>query len=142
MNTVNTVKKQNLVKLKRKKKIIQRNRKIAIISILLVLLFIIGISIKNMYISYRCSNFLYSLDYYFTHWKNKDLRLIKVESFSVLSKEDNTITIEAYGFAYEKPYKRTYLIGKFVKNDNGSWHMKTVNVKEVNSSDDKSKIKI
>ena len=31
MNTVNTVKKQNLVKLKRKKKIIQRNRKIAII---------------------------------------------------------------------------------------------------------------
>ena len=103
MNTVNTVKKQNLVKLKRKKKIIQRNRKIAIISILLVLLFIIGISIKNMYISYRCSNFLYSLDYYFTHWKNKDLRLIKVESFSVLSKEDNTKTIEAYGFAYEKP---------------------------------------
>lgn len=138
MNTVNTVKKQNLVKLKRKKKIIQRNRKIAIISILLVLLFIIGISIKNMYISYRCSNFLYSLDYYFTHWENKDLRLIKVESFSVLSKEDNTITIEAYGFAYEKPYKRTYLIGKFVKNDKGSWHMKNVNIKEVNSFDNKS----
>ena len=131
MNTVNTVKKQNLVKLKRKKKIIQRNIKIAIISILLVLLFVIGISIKNMYISYRCSNFLYSLDYYFTHWENKDLRLIKVESFSVLSKEDNTITIEAYGFAYEKPYKKTYLIGIFTEDDKGRWHMESVKLKDI-----------
>ena len=109
MNTVSAVKKQNLIKINHKKKKIQRNRKIIAIGILLLTLFIIGTSIKNMYVSYRCSNFLYSVDYYFTHWKDKSLRLIEVESMSVISKVDNKIEIEAYGFAYEKPYKKTYL---------------------------------
>ena len=89
MNTVSAVKKQNLLKINHKKKKIQRNRKIIVISILLLTLFIIGTSIKNMYVSYRCSNFIYSVDYYFTHWKDKSLRLIEVESMSVISKIDN-----------------------------------------------------
>ena len=130
MNTVSAVKKQNLLKINHKKKKIQRNRKIIVISILLLTLFIIGTSIKNMYVSYRCSNFIYSVDYYFTHWKDKSLRLIEVESMSVISKIDNTIEIEAYGFAYEKPYKKTYLIGTFTEDDKGRWNMKSVKLKD------------
>ena len=91
MNTVSAVKKQNSIKINRKKKKIQRNRKIIAIGILLLTLFIIGTSIKNMYISFRCSNFIYSVDYYFTHWDDKNLRLINVESISVLSKVDDSI---------------------------------------------------
>lgn len=83
-----------------------------------------------MYISYRCSNFIYSVDYYFTHWKDKSLRLIEVESISVISKVDNNIEIEAYGFAYEKPYKKTYLIGTFTEDDKGRWHMESVKIKD------------
>ena len=134
MNTVSAVKKQTLIKIKHKKKKIQRNRKIIIIAILLLTLFIIGTSIKNMYISYRCSNFIYSIDYYFTHWKDKSLRLIEVESMSVISKVDNTIDIQAYGFAYEKPYKKTYLIGTFAEDDKGRWHMKSVKLKDTDST--------
>ena len=130
MNTVSVVKKQNLIKINHKKKKIQRNRKIIAIGILLLTLFIIGTSIKNMYISYRCSNFIYSVDYYFTHWKDKSLRLIEVESMSVISKVDNKIEIEAYGFAYEKPYKKTYLIGTFTEDDKGRWHMESVKIKD------------
>ena len=130
MNTVSAVKKQNLLKINHKKKKIQRNRKIIVISIILLTLFIIGTSIKNMYVSYRCSNFIYSVDYYFTHWKDKSLRLIEVESMSVISKIDNTIEIEAYGFAYEKPYKKTYLIGTFTEDDKGRWHMTSVKIKD------------
>ena len=130
MNTVSAVKKQNLIKINHKKKKIQRNRKIIAIGILLLTLFIIGTSIKNMYVSYRCSNFLYSVDYYFTHWKDKSLRLIEVESMSVISKVDNKIEIEAYGFAYEKPYKKTYLIGTFTEDDKGHWHMESVRLKD------------
>ena len=130
MNTVSAVKKQNLLKINHKKKKIQRNRKIIVISILLLTLFIIGTSIKNMYVSYRCSNFIYSVDYYFTHWKDKSLRLIEVESMSVISKIDNTIEIEVYGFAYEKPYKKTYLIGTFTEDDKGRWHMTSVKIKD------------
>ena len=130
MNTVSAVKKQNLIKMNHKKKKIQRNRKVIAIGILLLTLFIIGTSIKNMYVSYRCSNFLYSVDYYFTHWKDKSLRLIEVESISVISKVDNNIEIEAYGFAYEKPYKKTYLIGTFTEDDKGRWHMESVKIKD------------
>ena len=86
-----------------------------------------------MYVSYRCSNFIYSVDYYFTHWKDKSLRLIEVESMSVISKIDNTIEIQAYGFAYEKPYKKTYLIGTFAEDDKGRWYMKSVKLKDETS---------
>ena len=130
MSTVSVVKKQNLIKINHKKKKIQRNRKIIATGILLLTLFIIGTTIKNMYISYRCSNFIYSVDYYFTHWKDKSLRLIEVESISVISKVDNNIEIEAYGFAYEKPYKKTYLIGTFTEDDKGRWHMESVKIKD------------
>lgn len=134
MHTVSAVKKQNLIKIDHKKKKIQRNRKIIVISILLLTLFIIGTSIKNMYVSYRCSNFIYSVDYYFTHWKDKSLRLIEVESMSVISKVDNTIEIQAYGFAYEKPYKKTYLIGTFAEDNKGRWHMTSVKIKDETST--------
>lgn len=134
MNTVSAIKKQNSNKINHKKKKIQRNRKIIIVGILLLTLFIIGTSVKNMYVSYRCSNFIYSVDYYFTHWKDKSLRLIEVESMSVISRIDDTIQIEAYGFAYEKPYKKTYLIGNFTEDDKGRWHMTSVKIKNDDSA--------
>lgn len=129
MNAVHAVKKKKSIKFHNKKKHIQRNRKIVATGILLLSLFIIGNSLKNMYVSYRCSNFLYSVDYYFTHWKNKNLRLIEVESLSVISKIDNTIEIEVVGLAYEKPFKKTYLIGKFTEDNKGRWHMESVKIK-------------
>ena len=135
MNTVHAVKKQNLIKIKHKKKRIQRNRKIISIAILLLTLFIIGTSIKNMYVYFRCSNFIYSVDYYFTHWDDKNLRLINVESISVLSKIDNSIEVEAYGFGYEKPYKKTYLIGTFTEDDKGRWRMESVKIKDSDTSE-------
>ena len=131
MNTTHTLKNKNVIKLNnRKNRIHQRNKKILITCILLLTLIIIGTSLKNMYVSFRCSNFIYSLDYYFTHWKDKSLRLIEVESISVISKVDNNIEIEAYGFAYEKPYKKTYLIGTFTEDDKGRWHMESVKIKD------------
>ena len=91
MDTVNTLKNKNVIKLRskklRSKKLrIQKTKKFATLCIILLSLLIIGTSIKNMYVYFRCSDFIYSLDYYFTHWKDKDLRLIEVDSFSVLSK--------------------------------------------------------
>lgn len=134
MSAIHSVKKQNLIKMNHKKKKIQRNRKIIVMIILLLSLFIIGTSIKNMYVSYKCSSFIYSIDYYFTHWKDKSLRLIEVESMSVISKVDNTIEIEALGPVYEKPYKKTYLIGTFTEDAKGRWHMKSVKIKDTDST--------
>ena len=138
MDTVNKLKNKNVIKLRskklRSKKLrIQKTKKFATLCIILLSLLIIGTSIKNMYVYFRCSDFIYSLDYYFTHWKDKDLRLIEVDSFSVLSKTNNTVEIEAYGFAYKKPYKETYLIGTFIEDDKGRWHMESVKLKNEES---------
>ena len=89
-----------------------------------------------MYVYFRCSSFIYSVDYYFTHWDDKNLRLINVESISVLSKIDNSIEVEAYGFGYEKPYKKTYLIGTFTEDDKGRWRMESVKFKEAEAKSD------
>ena len=126
MNTTHTLKNKNVIKLNnRKNRIHQRNKKILITCILLLTLIIIGTSLKNMYVSFRCSNFIYSLDYYFTHWKDKDLRLIEVESFSVISKKNNTVEIEVYCL----PYEKTNLIGTFTQDSKGRWQMKSVKQK-------------
>ena len=134
MDTVNTLKNKNVIKIRKKKlhnkKLrIQKTKKFATLCIILLSLLIIGTSIKNMYVYFRCSDFIYSLDYYFTHWKDKDLRLIEVDSFSVISKTDNTVEIEAYGFTYEKAYEKTYLIGTFTQDSKGRWQMKSVKQK-------------
>ena len=39
----------------------------------------------------------------------------------------------AYGFAYKKPYKETYLIGTFIEDDKGRWHMESVKLKNEES---------
>ncbi len=132
MNTISSIKNQNLIKTIYKKKKIQRNRKIITMCILLLTLFIIGTSIKNMYVSSKSSNLIYSVDYYFTHWKDKSLRLIEVESMSVISHIDNKIEIEAFGLSYEKPYKKTYLIGTFSQDNKGCWKMESVKIKNEN----------
>lgn len=137
MNTISSVKKQNLIKRNNKKKKIKRNRKIITICILLLTLFIIGTSIKNMYVSSKSSNLIYSVDYYFTNWKDKSLRLIEVESMSVISHIDNKIEIEAFGLSYEKPYKKTYLIGTFSQDNKGRWKMESVKAKKENSNIEK-----
>lgn len=43
------------------------------------------------------------------------------------------VEIEAYGFAYKKPYKETYLIGTFIEDDKGRWHMESVKLKNEES---------
>lgn len=132
MNNINVNTTKNKIKSKNKKVHIQRNRRIVFISLLLISLLIIGTSIKNMYVSYRCSDLVYAIDHYFTNWDDKNLRLINVELFNVLSKVDNTIEIEAYGFGYEKPFDKKYLIGTFTEDTNGTWIMTSVKLKDNN----------
>lgn len=130
MNSTTTLKNNTIKKTNSKKLRIQRNRNLATLFIFISILFISITSIKNIYVSYRCSDLIYAVDYYFTSWNDTDFRLISVDSIAVVSNNDNKVEIEAYGFSYKKPYNKTYLIGTFTEDTKGRWSMTSVRLKD------------
>ena len=136
-NNIN--KRKKTIKINNKKRRIQRNRRILFSSILsLIILIFLGIIVRNLYITNRCSNLIYAIDHYFTSYSDKDLRLIKVESISIISKTNNEIEIEASGFSYKKPYNKTTLIGRFTQNSHGQWVIQSI-IKGGQNDDENSK---
>ena len=84
-----------------------RRRKILSVtlpSILIIIFIIAGLLLKTKYVSYKCQDLTYAIDYYFTNWEDKDLRINRVQSIT--------------------------LIGEFTKDQNGSWIMDSVEKKE------------
>jgi hypothetical protein len=117
----------------------KKQKKLRISRILLILLLILAIfsfySLRKNYISYRCKNLTYAVDYYFTNWKDKNLRLLGVESITIIENDEDIATIEAVGLSYKTPRYTQTLIGKFVKNKDGSWQMNEISNKEIPNTD-------
>lgn len=116
---------------KRRKNNSKLNRKrfncfITILVSCLVILTIIG---RNMYVSTKCKDALYAIDYYMTNYKDKSLRLLKVESLSVVENNDGKLIIDAYGISYSKPYLKINILGTFERDVNGKWQMTDINLK-------------
>jgi hypothetical protein len=107
----NTTSRKKNYTLKKQKKLIK-------IRVLLILF--------STLISYKCESLTYSVDYYFTNWKNKNLRLLGVESITLIENDENTAIVEAVGLSYTTPRYTQTLVGKFIKNSDGSWEMDEV----------------
>lgn len=123
-------KNRNYTRVQRLKK---RRRKIlgVILSLSLVLMMVAGgFIIRTKYISYKCQNLTYAIDYYFTNYKDKDLRINRVQTMTFIDKNDTTVKVEAFGLSYKQPHQRTTLVGELNKNDNGSWVMNSLEKKE------------
>lgn len=114
-----TSRKKNYSVKKQKKLLILR---ISLIS-LLVLTSFSFYSLRKNYISHKCKNLTYAVDYYFTNWKDKNLRLLGVESITLIENDESLATVEAIGLSYKTPRYTQTLVGKFVKNKDGSWEM-------------------
>ena len=110
-----------------------RRRKILSVtlpSILIIIFIIAGLLLKTKYVSYKCQDLTYAIDYYFTNWEDKDLRINRVQSITLIGKSEDKATVEAFGLSHTEPYQRTTLIGEFTKDQNGSWIMDSVEKKE------------
>lgn len=118
---------------------LKKQKKLRISRILLILLLILATfsfySLRKNYISYRCKSLTYAVDYYFTNWKDKNLRLLGVESITLIENDEDIATIEAVGLSYKTPRYTQTLIGKFVKNKEGSWEMNEISNKEIPNTD-------
>lgn len=91
------------------------------ITISLIVLLSCSFLIKNLIITKRCEDSLYAIDYYLTHYKDKDLRLIRVETISVIKQEKNSFTLEAIGMKSIEPFNKITVLATFNKNKNNTW---------------------
>ena len=98
--------------------------------VLIVLLITSGLLLKGRYISYKCSNLTYAIDYYFTNWKDKDLRINRVQNITFVDKTDDKVVVEAFGLSHNEPHQRTTLVGELTKDSNGSWVMNSLAKKD------------
>ena len=112
---------------RKSKKATQSNLRFLSFIIICGTLIILGsICIKNSIITKKCKDSLYSIDYYLTHNKNKNLRLVKVDSIAVIEQEKNHFTIEAIGTQVAEPYKEITVIASFSRNKKGTWNLLSV----------------
>lgn len=98
--------------------------------VLILLLVTGGVLLKNKYVSYKCSNLTYAIDYYFTNWNDKDLRINRVQSMTFIDKTEDSVIVEAFGLSRNKPYQRTTLVGELTKDPDGSWVMDSIAKKD------------
>lgn len=120
MNSVTHHKSNNF----KKKHTLKRRKKLLTIRILLISsIFIIFsfYSLQKAYISNRCKNLTYAIDYYFTNWDDKNLRLRGVDSIIFLEQNKDTAKVEVSGLSYIPPRYKQRLIGEFKKTEDGSW---------------------
>lgn len=108
---------------------VNKKRFIPFILILFFCLFFLIMAGKNIYVATKCKNALYAIDYYITNCKDISLRLVKVESLSVVESTDGELIIDAYGISYSKPYLKINVLGTFKKDSNGRWEMTDINLK-------------
>ena len=110
----------------------RRKKLFAIIFPIVVVLLLItsGILLKGKYVSYRCSNLTYAIDYYFTNWKDKDLRINRVQSMTFVDKTEDKVIVEAFGLSHNEPHQRTTLVGELTKDSSGSWVMNSLEKKD------------
>lgn len=99
----------------------KRRIRLFITTIILSLLVIISVaSIKKIYITFKCRDLDYSINYNLTDNGNLNLKLIRVQSYKIIDEKNNIVTVEAYGLNY-KSHRQTIITAKFIKNSNDIW---------------------
>lgn len=115
----------------KRKRYIQKKRKNLIYIRLLLLLFISLVifslySLHKTYVSHKCRNLTYAVDYYFTDYNDKNLRLLGVDSITLLENNENVVTVEVVGLSYVTPRYKQTLYGKLTRDKDGSWDIDNI----------------
>ena len=110
-------------------------KKLILLTFLITIFIFSFIYIRNVYINNKCENLIYSIDYNFTNSNDKELRLIEVENFSLLSQDNDelskntsTMIVQATGFRDAKPHKKISVVGTFKKDSSKVWEMTEIDL--------------
>ena len=97
-------------------------KKVIRTSLLILVLLILSIFIQKIYITSKCKNFDYSVNYYLTN-SSAPYQLLRVQDTYTLFSNQNTKVIKAYGLSKDSPHKKLALECHFIKDSNGIWKL-------------------
>lgn len=95
-------------------------KKIIRISTLILVLLIISIFIKKIYISSKCKDFDYSVNYYLTS-SDCSYELLRVQDTYTIFSNKNKKVIKAYGLSKDSPHKKLVIECHFIKDSDNKW---------------------
>lgn len=123
--------------MKRRKKIsrskkakIYRRRRIIALSIVLLLIFSISFIIRKVYLTIKCKDLNYSVNYNLTSNPSDEINLLRVQNFSLIFSDTDLVIVKASGLRKEKPHKQLTIEGRFAKNSFGTWELEKSNLIE------------
>lgn len=93
------------------------------------LLLVIGYIICQIYLTNRCKDLQYAVDYYLTSGNEED-RLLRVKNITLVFSDKDTAVIEAYGLNKSKPHATTAIEGHFRKDSFDSWKLENTYIIE------------
>ncbi len=127
-STVTITKVKKTSRVKRLKKFIFRRRVVALI-ITSFLILIPTFLIYRNYITFKCENFDYAVNYYLTKGKEDD-KLLRVNYYNIIFHDIDKIVIKASGLRKLSPHKTLKIEGHFIKNENNSWELENIYLSE------------
>lgn len=127
-STVTITKVKKTSRVKRLKKFIFRRRVVALI-ITSFLILIPTFLIYRNYITFKCKNFDYAVNYYLTKGKEDD-KLLRVNYYNIIFHDIDKIVIKASGLRKLSPHKTLKIEGHFIKNENNSWELENIYLSE------------
>ncbi|GAA0077525.1 hypothetical protein UT300005_19030 [Clostridium sp. CTA-5] len=118
---------------KHKKKRLNKHRKKKILKsylrIFLSLFIIISIGFftaKKLYLTNKCTDLAYSVEYNFTSGLSDKDKLLRVQQMDLIYSDGETAVVEASGLSKSEPHKQTSLQGNFRKDKNNSWILEKI----------------
>ncbi|MGN0143534.1 MAG: hypothetical protein ACI398_01030 [Clostridium sp.] len=102
------------------------NKNSSIYSIITIALIVISsyYITHNFYILSNSRDLYFAVEYSFTN--NNDTSLLRVQNINLINSDGTNATVEVCGLAKSSPHYTVTLKGLFVKDSNGSWHLKEI----------------
>ena len=118
-------KKRRLYKFHKYRKMKFRKRLINILLLSIIIITLI-VTIKALYIRYKCKDIYYSIDYYMTSSYFEDNKLLRVKEMNLIYSDDKNVIAIASGLDHESPHKYSSYKISLSRTEKDYWKMQSI----------------
>ena len=118
----NTSSRTFMTRTKRNK--IYRNRRLTVILLSLLCIFIISFIIRSVYIKSCCKELDFAVEHYLTS-NNSDDCLVRVKTMNLVFSDKDKAVVQAFGLSKKEPHSMIGVEGHFKKNNSNSWKLES-----------------
>ena len=103
---------------------IYRNRRLVVILLSLLFIFIVSFVIRMVYIKSGCKELDFAVEHYLTSNKN-DESLVRVQTMTLVFSDNEKAVVQAFGLSKKEPHSMIGIEGHFKKNNLNSWKLES-----------------